>query len=130
MKKPRPDRLTRELAKSDTDATQNTKLPVPSPNPATNLVIASIVLRGASSLVRQSFEDRIARASASDDEHAQELLDGRTMITTLALYGASKLATRSPVGLGLVAGSLVLKTLYDRGKARQKRLRTKETGEG
>ena len=126
MKKPRPDRLTREFAKASEDATRQSHLPVPSSNPATNLVIADIVIRGASRLFRESVERRVAEASVADKNKARELLDGRTMLTSLALYGASKLATRSPVGLGVVAGGLVIKTLYDRGKARQIRERDRE----
>ena len=99
---------------------------LPSPDPATNLLIADIVLRGASTLFRKSVEKRVARKASQTEEDAQSLLDGRGVIRTLGLYGASKLATRSPLGLGLVAGGLVAKTLYDRGKARQQRRRTKQ----
>ena len=95
------------------------KGPLPSPNPATNLLIADIVLRGASSLFRKNVEKRVAQKSAETEEDAQDLLDGRTLLTTLALYGVSKIATKSPVGLGLVATGLIAKTLYDRGKARE-----------
>jgi hypothetical protein len=94
---------------------------LPSPEAATNLLIADIVVRSASRLFRDSVERRVARASAGDESEAEQLIDGPTMIRSLALYGASKLATRSPIGLGLVAGGLLAKTLYDRGKARQKR---------
>ncbi len=90
----------------------------PSTNPGTNLLIADIVLRGASSLFRKNVESRVAEANYGP-EQAQETLDGRTILTTLALYGASKIATRSVPGLALVAGGLVLKTLYDRGKSRE-----------
>ena len=41
--------------------------------------------------------------------------------TTLALWGASRLARRSPIGLAVVAGGLAAKVFYDRGK----RLETK-----
>lgn len=97
----------------------------PSPNPATNLLIADIVVRGASSLFRKGVEKQVAEKTAEDKEEARRILDARGVITTLGLYGASKLATRSPVGLGIVAGGLVLKTLYDRGKDRQKRRRSR-----
>ena len=101
----------------------------PSPDPATNLLIADIVLRGASSLFRKNVEKRVASKTAQSEEEAQQLLDGRGIIRTLGLYGASKLATRSPLGLGIVAGGLVAKTLYDRGKARQRRMRRKSRPE-
>ena len=99
---------------------------MPSPSIATNLLIADIVLRSASSLFRRSVERRIAQESAQSDEDAEALLDGRTIVRTLALYSASKVATRSRAGLGLVVGGLALKTLYDRGKARRRRLAAKE----
>lgn len=91
----------------------------PSPNAATNLLIADIVLRGASSLFRKRVEDGMVKTS-DNEQQARDIIDGRGILTTLALYGASKLATRSPVGLGIVAGGLVLKTLYDRGKSLEK----------
>lgn len=92
----------------------------PSTNPGTNLLIADIVLRGASSLFRRNVEERVAEANYGP-EQARETLDGRTILTTLALYGASKIATRSVPGLAMVAGGLVLKTLYDRGRTRELR---------
>ena len=94
---------------------------LPSPKATTNLLIADIVVRSASRLFRQNVEKRVAKASATDEQEAENLLDGATLIKSLAIYGASKLATRSPLGLGLVAGGLAVKTLYDRGKARQRR---------
>ncbi|MBV7266199.1 hypothetical protein [Erythrobacter ani] len=128
MKKPRPDRFTRTLAKADVEEETRTSFLIPSPNPATNLLITDIVVRGATSLFRKNIEKKVAKASYQDEAKAESLIDGRTMITSLALYGASKLATRSPVGLGIVASGLVVKTLYDRGKSRQmKRKRMKRT---
>nr|WP_298930451.1 hypothetical protein [uncultured Erythrobacter sp.] len=118
------DPETKDTASQERSAPQKkgTLLPL-SPNPATNLVIADIVVRGASSLFRKGVEQKVAEKTAHDQNEARQVLDGRGIVTTLGLYGASKLATRSPVGLGIVAGGLVLKTLYDRGKDRQRRLR-------
>jgi hypothetical protein len=98
-------------------------MPLPSTEPATNLLIANIVVRGASSLFRTNVERRVVKASADSAGRAQEVLDGRTLLTTLALYAASKLATRSVPGLAIVSGGLLAKTLYDRGLARRRRLR-------
>ena len=42
------------------------------------------------------------------------------------LWGASRLATRSPVGLAVVAGGLAAKVLYDRGKAIEQRRRARK----
>lgn len=102
-------------------ASRRSRMPVPSSDPITNIMITDIVLRGATRLFREKMEKRIATANVGDEESAREILDGRTMIKSLALYGASRLATRSPVGLGIVVGGFALKTLYDRGKARQAR---------
>lgn len=124
QKRPTPKRKDRVANELDADSALDKLDPprlLPSPDATTNLLIADIIVRSASRLFRQNVESTVARASVADHEQAEELLDGKTLITSLALYGASKLATKSPVGLGIVAGGLALKTLYDRGKARQQR---------
>ncbi|MGB3807745.1 MAG: hypothetical protein WA936_11150 [Erythrobacter sp.] len=115
------DTIAHELVSSDVDATRHSRLPLPSSNPATNLIITEIALRALSIIVRNQIETRVAEASYGDKERAKELVNGRTIVSTLALYGAGKLATRSPLGLGIVATTLVGKTLYDRGRTLQRR---------
>ena len=115
------DTMAGELVDPSTDATRNSKLWLPSSNPATNLVIAEVVLRSLSVLARKKVRRRVARASYSHDEQADQMLRGRTILSTLALYGAGKFAARSPLGLGVVASTLVAKTLYDRGRTLQRR---------
>ncbi len=100
----------------------------PSIDPVTNLLIADIVVRGASTLFRKSVEKRVAKTSTRDEDEDQHVVDGRTVITTLGLYGASKLATRSLPGLFVVTGGLLAKALYDRGKSRQRRLNSQNAG--
>ncbi len=117
--------------KSETDAAKSKSengsddtprtLPVPSDSPATNLLIADIIVRGASSLFRRNVEKRVKAASKTSDEAKDQPPDGRTILTTLGLYGAGKLASRSVPGLMLVTGGLIAKTLYERGKAVQLR---------
>jgi hypothetical protein len=48
-------------------------------------------------------------------------------VSALALWGASRFAMRSPVGLAVVAGGLAAKVLYDRGKQVQARRRTRKS---
>lgn len=91
-------------------------VPLPSTNPATNFLIADIVLRAAGDLVRERVE-RGMITKTYDEEKAEELVDSSGLLTTVALYGISRIATRSPAGLAIVAGGLVLKALYDRGKS-------------
>lgn len=102
---------------------------LPSPDPVTNLVIADIVLRGAGSLLRNRLEKGLL-TSQLDREKARRLVEGRGMATTLALWGASRLATRSPVGLALVAGGLAAKVLYDRGKQIEAKRRARKAQQG
>lgn len=136
--KPVSDSLISESAgTADTqteDAPQETgsikaarNLPLPSSNPATNLLIADIIVRSASSLFRKNVQQRVAKAASGDQTPAQEPLDGRGIITSLGLYGASKLANRSVPGLAIVTGGLIAKALYDRGKAIQLRKRGDKT---
>ncbi|MEM6476276.1 MAG: hypothetical protein AAF687_08935 [Pseudomonadota bacterium] len=84
----------------------------------TNLLIADIVLRGAGKTMRDTLEKR-SLVAGYNPAKAREMSDGHTVLASLAVYGASRVAARSGVGLALVAGGLVLKTLYDRGKAIQ-----------
>ncbi|TAD86167.1 MAG: hypothetical protein EAY70_00030 [Sphingomonadales bacterium] len=78
-------------------------LPLPSPVAATNLVIADIVLRSAGGLLRDRMEKGLLIKSY-DQAKAERLVDGRGLATSVALWGASRLARRSPLGLALVAG--------------------------
>lgn len=93
-------------------------MPGPSTNPATNMLIADIALRSAGRIVRNSMEKGMLHAGL-DREQAREIIDGRTMLSSLILYGASKVATRSVPGALLVGGGLLAKTLYDRGLTRR-----------
>lgn len=118
-------------ARGKTDSSGESRLP--SPDPVTNLVIADIVLRGAGSLLRRKLEKGLLTGQLDGDK-AHRLVEGRGMASTLALWGASRLATRSPAGLAVVAGGLAAKVLYDRGKRieakrRAKRAAKADTGE-
>lgn len=100
-------------------------LPLPSPIAGTNLVIADIVLRAAGGLLRNRMEKGLLVASY-DKAKAEKLVDGRSVATSLALWGASRLATRSPLGLAVVAGGLAAKVFYDRGKRLEARRRARK----
>ncbi|MFN3990650.1 MAG: hypothetical protein ACK4IS_10370 [Erythrobacter sp.] len=100
----------------DTPETGIAGLPLPSTDPATNFLIADIVLRAASDLAREAIEKKTL-AQTYDRAKAEELVTSQSIVKTIALYGISRIATRSPAGLALVAGGLVVKALYDRGKS-------------
>ena len=109
------------LNDADTDTAieaQSERMPGPSTNPATNLLIADLVVRGVTRMTRQTLHKSVLRTGYSR-EKARKLANDHTILSTLALYGLSKLATRSVPGAMLVGGGLLAKTLYDRGKSRR-----------
>jgi hypothetical protein len=95
-------------------------LPLPSTDPATNFLIADIVLRAAGDFAREAIEKKTI-AQTYDRAKADELVSRQSIAKTVAMYGITRIATRSPVGLAVVAGGLVLKALYDRGKSKEAR---------
>lgn len=97
----------------------------PSPNPATNLVIADVVLRGAGLLLRRRLEKGLLTRQLAADQ-ARRMVDNRGVVSTVALWGASRLATKSPLGLVVVAGGLAAKVFYDRGKRLEAKRRAKK----
>ncbi|MET4133418.1 hypothetical protein ABIE62_002568 [Porphyrobacter sp. MBR-155] len=125
-------------ADTSTDAPPATiadKSPPSSLVAGTNLMIADIVLRSAGSLLRKRAEKGLLAASSDGDydkAEADRLIDGRSLAASVALWGASRIATRSPLGLVVVAGGLAAKLLYDRGKRletnRRARKRTGNNG--
>lgn len=88
----------------------------PSTNPATNLLIQSIVLRGIGRLTRKAMEKNTLRRRY-DRDTAKKIVDNRGLIKTAANYGVSMLATRSIPGAMVVGSGLLLKTLFDRSQS-------------
>ncbi len=89
----------------------------PSPNPATNLVLADIALRGGGQLLRHAVERSLLGVKYSPGK-ARDIVKGRTMMQTLVGTAVARLATRSVPGAIIVGGGLLAKTLYDRRKGR------------
>jgi len=88
-------------------------VPGPSPNPATNLLIMDIAMRGVSLLAARAIEQAALRLRYNSGK-ADDIVEGRSMIATLAATSAARLATRSVPGLLIVTGGLLAKTLIDR----------------
>lgn len=98
------------------DALTPSDLHGPSPNPATNLAIADIAMRGGTVLARRAVE-RAMLGGRYSDRKAKKILKGRSLTETL-LHGAlARVALRSVPGAILVGGGLIAKTLYDRSRA-------------
>lgn len=117
-------------APEDTPSNGIAGIPLPSPHAGTNLVIADIVLRAAGGLLRDRMEKGMLVKSYGASEKgrakAERLVDGRGLATSVALWGASHLARRSPLGLAVVAGGLAAKVFYDRGKRLEARRRARK----
>lgn len=92
----------------------------PSPNPATNLIIADIALRTATTIARRAVERGVLGASYSPKK-AKSILRGRTVGETLVHGALARVALGSVPGALAVGGALVVKTLYDRSRVRQAR---------
>jgi hypothetical protein len=88
-------------------------VPGPSRNPATNLLILDIAMRGASLLAARGIEKAALRLRYEPDK-AGDIVKGRSLVSTLAATSAARLATRSVPGFLLVTGGLLAKTLIDR----------------
>jgi hypothetical protein len=88
-------------------------VPGPSRNPATNLLIMDIAIRGASLLAARGIE-RAALRLRYHRGKAGDIVEGRSMVSTLAATSAARVATRSVPGFLLVTGGLLAKTLIDR----------------
>lgn len=97
----------------------------PSPNPATNLILADIAIRGGGRLLRHAVE-RTLLGVKYPDQKARDIVEGRGMVQTLVGTAAARMATGSIPGALIVGGGLLAKTLYDRSKGRA---RAKAEGE-
>jgi len=92
----------------------------PSPNPATNLLIADIALRGGGALLKRAVEAGLLGATGVGKNKAKNAIKGRSLGQSLVGTMIARVATRSVPGALLVGGGLLAKTLYDRkrgGKA-------------
>jgi hypothetical protein len=94
----------------------------PSPNPRTNLVIADVALRSGSMLARRAVE-RALLGSRYAPRKARAILKGRSFTETLLHTAIAKVATRSVPGMIVVGGGILAKTLYDRSKGGNAKLK-------
>jgi hypothetical protein len=119
-----PARLARKSGRAVKDAIGKAqsgveKVPGPSPNPATNVLIAEILVRSAGRLARRTMEKGLLKARF-EREQAMAIVEGRGLTHTLVSTAVARVATRSLPGALLVSGGLLAKTLYDRSISRRK----------
>lgn len=89
------------------------KVSGPSPNPATNLLIADVALQGATMLFRRAMQKGLLQLRF-DSEKAREIVQGRSMVQSAIAYSAGRMATRSVPGFLVIGGGLIAKTIFDR----------------
>ncbi len=106
----------------DAAGASDERVPGPSPNPATNLMINDIILRSVGRLSRMAVEKAILGRQYGK-EVAREAVDNRSMLSALTAYGITKVATRSLPGAALVTTGLVIKTLFDRSQRRREAIK-------
>lgn len=108
-----------------TQATKPGKLPAaPASGSAVNLALAEIIFRGLADRMRGKVSSDIAAAEkAKKLSGEKDAVDGRSLLTSVGLYGATRIAKQSRAGIGLVAGGLLAKSLYERGKTVRERRR-------
>ena len=94
------------------------KVPGPSTNPATNLLVADIGIRVASRLFRRTVEKGLLQLKFPP-EKAHEVIEGRSLGQTLFTAGLARMATRSIPGALLVTGGIVAKSILDRSLSRR-----------
>ena len=90
------------------------KVPGPSNNPATNLLIMDVAMRGVTMIIGRGMEKALLRARYHPDK-ASDIVKGRTRVQSMAAPGAARMATRSVPGFLLVTGGLLAKAVFDRG---------------
>jgi hypothetical protein len=109
----KPRKSAKRAAKSASDKAEGL-----SPNPATNLLIADLALRGGGQLLRHAIERTVLGAKYAPDT-AKKIVKGRSMVQTLVSTAAARIATRSVPGAIVVGGGLLAKTLYDRRQGKR-----------
>ena len=95
------------------------KVPGPSPNSATNVLIAEILVRSGGRLARRAMEKSLLKARFERSQ-AAAIIEGRGLAHTLVSTTVARVATRSVPGALLVGGGLLAKTLFDRSISRRK----------
>lgn len=98
------------------------RVPGISTNPATNLLIADVVLRGLTRLVRRNIEKGMLRAEYEPEE-AKRILEGRSLGQKAVQITAARVATRSLPGAVLITGGLLAKAMFDRSQSKRKAAR-------
>jgi len=97
-------------------------VPGPSPDPASNLIMADIAIRAGTYILRDVVEKSMLKGRYSPNV-AKKILNNRSKGQNLAAFAAAKVATRSVPGAAVVGSGILLKALFDLSQKRRARLR-------
>ncbi|WP_369026042.1 hypothetical protein [Qipengyuania sp. RANM35] len=100
-------------------STKGAKVPGPTENPLTNLMLADVAIRAGSYIVRRTVEKGFLRGRYGK-EAARDIIQNKTLGQTVVSFGLARLATRNLPGAIIVGGGALAKTLYDRRKSKRK----------
>lgn len=109
----------RLIGKGPAKGGKRTKVPGPTENPATNLLIADVAIRAGSYLIRRSVEKGLLRNRYGKNT-AREIIQQRTLGQTLVSTGLARIASRSVPGAFIIGGGALAKTLFDRRKSKRR----------
>lgn len=117
-----PDRLKlRQRLRAASDKGKSgdpgAKVPGPSDNPATNLMLADIAMRMGSYVLRRLTERAFLRGRYGKDT-AKDIVQNRSLGRSLASVAVAKFGTRSLPGAAIVGTGLVAKLLIERSRSR------------
>jgi len=94
------------------------QVPGPSPDPHTNLIIADVVMRMGSYVMRRSIERGLLK-DRYGKRVARDIVANRSIARTLASAAIARVATGSLPGAAVVTTGMAAKLLLDRSRHRQ-----------
>lgn len=94
------------------------EVPGPTENPATNLMLADVVMRMGSYVLRGGVEKAFLK-KRYDEKTAKEIKNNRSLVSTLSSIAVAKFATRSIPGAAIVGTGILGKVLYDHSRSRR-----------
>ncbi len=94
------------------------KMPGPTDNPATNLMMADVAIRAGSYVVRRAIEKGMLRGRYGKST-AHQIVKNKKVGQTLISFGLARLATKNLPGAMIVGGGALAKTLYDRRQSKK-----------
>ena len=94
-------------------------VPGPTPDPSSNLIMADVLMRMGSYVLRRALERNILKGRYGKDT-ARQIVKNRSIKQTLASAAIARLATGSLPGAAIVTTGMAAKVLLDRSRARHR----------